>query len=204
LHRRGARAGIGVVVARPERGPLPTPAELTEQARNLLGAWGLADRAAAVKAGWNPRLRTTAGRAFWHENRIELNPNLLQDHTASVAEVLAHEAAHLAAFLLYGGRIRPHGREWRKLMRQAGHRPAACHRLPLGNLRRRRYLYLRMCEPCGHRLIVRSLRYGRCHRCGRRGRWLVLRTGSGAQGYAALRALSPAEVRARCIMAPSS
>jgi SprT protein len=187
------------VVARAGSG-LPTPSELTEQVRTLLGAWGLLERAAAVKADWNPRLRTTAGRAFWNENRIELNPNLLQDHAHSVHEVLVHEAAHLAAFLLHGPRIRPHGREWRQLVRQAGHRPAACHRLPLQGLRRRRYLYLRMCDPCGHRLIVRALRYGRCHRCGQRGRWLVLRAGAGAAGHAALRALSRAEVRARCIM----
>lgn len=156
-----------------------------------------------MEAGWNPRLRTSAGRAFWTQGRIELNPHLLREHQGRVTEVLVHEAAHVAAFLLHGKRIRPHGREWQHLMRQAGQRPAACHRLPLHGLRRRRrrYLYLRMCDPCGDRLIVRSLRYGPCHRCGH-DRYLVLRSGGGAAGHAALRALSRAEVRARCIMPP--
>lgn len=178
---------------------LPDAVTVTRRAAELLAGWGVTD--ATVVAVWNPRLRTSAGRAFWQQGRIELNPGLLGAHPAQLPQVLCHETAHVAAFRLHGARIRPHGREWRELMLAAGHRPEACHRMVVAGRRRRRYLYLRVCEPCGDRSISRAVRYGRCHRCGRAGRWLVLRAAAGNTGLQALRSLSLAEVRQRCIMA---
>jgi predicted SprT family Zn-dependent metalloprotease len=43
--------------------------------------------------------------------------------------VLCHELAHLAARERHGDRIRPHGPEWKALMRAAGYEPKT--RLPL-------------------------------------------------------------------------
>jgi SprT protein len=40
-----------------------------------------------------------------------------------MAEVLCHEAAHVAAYELYGAKARPHGSEWAALVTAAGFRP---------------------------------------------------------------------------------
>ncbi len=40
-----------------------------------------------------------------------------------MAEVLCHEAAHVAAYELYGEKVRPHGSEWASLVTAAGFRP---------------------------------------------------------------------------------
>lgn len=178
------------------KSPLPNAAQLTTQAAQLLQTWGAP--ATGLRAVWNRRLRTSAGRAFWKKGRIELNPRLLARHPEQIPAVLAHEAAHVAAFRLHGPRIRPHGPEWAGLLQAVGQPTDACHHLPVRRAQRRRYLYLRVCEPCGQRRIARSVRYGPCHACGQDHRFLVLRAPAGRPGLAALRQLSLAEVRRRC------
>lgn len=178
------------------RPTLPDAAALTARARALLQGWGADPH--GVRASWNRRLRTSAGRAFWRKGRIELNPHLLRRHPGQIDGVLAHEAAHVAAFRLHGRGIRPHGPEWRALLQAVGLPAAACHHLPVPRVRRRRYLYLRVCEPCGGRRIGRAVRYGPCHACGQDRRFLVMRAPAGRQGLAALRALTLSEVRRRC------
>lgn len=39
-------------------------------------------------------------------------------------EVICHEAAHVAAFILHGARVRPHGPEWRALLARTGFKPS--------------------------------------------------------------------------------
>jgi predicted SprT family Zn-dependent metalloprotease len=84
---------------------------------------------------WNPRLRTTAGRAFLRTGVVELNPILLARHPAETRKVVIHEFAHLVAH-----KLRPrepaHGPTWRALMRAAGQPPRASHTLPVEDLRR--------------------------------------------------------------------
>ena len=80
----------------------------------------------AVEVSWNRRLATTAGRAFVRGGRIELNPRLLATVPDQIDSVLVHEAAHVAAFRLFGENIPAHGRHWRSLMRLAGCAPGSC------------------------------------------------------------------------------
>lgn len=100
-------------------------------------AWGAGEARKEFHWIWNPRLRTTAGRAFLREGRVELNPLLLARHPEVVRQVVIHEFAHLVAH-----RRRPrepgHGPAWRALMRAAGLLPRASHRLPVDDLRRPR------------------------------------------------------------------
>lgn len=111
-----------------------------------------------------------------------------------------HEAAHVAASRLFGARTPAHGRHWRALMAHAGLPPEPCHRLEVQGLRRRRFLYLRVCDACGRRAIGRSVRYPTC-RCGAGDRYLVMRAAASRAGLQALQRLSLPDLRRQCIMA---
>ncbi|MFO1077372.1 MAG: SprT-like domain-containing protein [Planctomycetota bacterium] len=178
--------------------PLPPVADLERRAAALLTAWRVHD--AVVEVLWNDRLSTSAGRAFVRNGRIELNPNLLADHPAHIETVLVHEAAHVAAFRLFGEAAEAHGRHWRALMRAAGHPPAITHDLPVPRRAssRRRHLYLRVCDACGDRTIQAAVRYGRCQGCSRRDSFLVLRAAATPAGRRALERVTAAEARRRC------
>ena len=178
---------------------LPTPESMARRCAELFAQWGVADTAVDVR--WNGRLSTTAGRAFVRRGCIELNPRLLARVPEALDGVLVDEAAHVAAHRLYGEGVAPHGRHWRALMRRAGHEPRVTHRLPVDGLRRRRraqagYLFLRMCDACGDRVVVERVRYGRCPRCSRRGDYLVVKTRSSGAGRRALERMTVTDVRA--------
>jgi predicted SprT family Zn-dependent metalloprotease len=187
---------------------LPSAAELETRASELLASWRVADT--RLRVVWNEKLTTTAGRAFQRRGRIELNPTLMERAPDQLPMVLTHEAAHLAAFRLFGANIPPHGRHWRSLMRLAGHEPAITHDIPVDDLRagacsgrrgsarprRRRLVYLRVCDACGDRQLMAAVRYGRCRGCSARDSFLVMKTAATPAGRAALARLSLADVRA--------
>jgi SprT protein len=80
-----------------------------ESARSL----GLSELARKVRVAWNPRMRTTAGRAWWPDRTIELNPKLRDFDPEELWRTLKHELAHLVAYERSGRRrIDPHGPEW--------------------------------------------------------------------------------------------
>lgn len=177
---------------------LPTEAALQERAAELFRGWRVLDT--DVEVTWNGRLSTTAGRAFVQSGRIELNPRLLAKQPDQIDVVLTHEAAHVAAFRLFGANIPAHGRHWRSLMRHAGQAPEVCHKMPVDDLRRRRrarYLYLRLCASCGERVVLEQVRYGRCSGCSSRDSYLVVKTKATAAGRRALLRMSDDDVRAR-------
>jgi len=178
---------------------LPAAVELELRAAELLARWRVLDTKLVVV--WNDRLTTTAGRAFQRNGRIELNPTLLARAPDQVPVVLAHEAAHIAAFRLFGANIPAHGRHWRSLMRLAGQPPEVTHRIPLRGVRaaerrRRRYVYLRVCDRCGDRALLASPRYGRCQGCSARDSFLVVKAPASPAGRAALAGMSLGDVRA--------
>jgi len=176
---------------------LPTEEHLQRRAAELFAQWRVKET--EVEVTWNRRLSTTAGRAFVRSGRIELNPRLLANATDQVETVLTHEAAHVAAFRLFGDNIPAHGRHWRSLMRLAGHEPAVTHRIPLDGIKRRRsrrFVYLRLCGACGDRVVQSSVRYGRCPGCSSRTEYLVLKARATAAGRRALENLTDLEVRA--------
>lgn len=177
---------------------LPAPEQLQQRCAELFAEWRVLDT--AVDVVWNARLSTTAGRAYVRRGCIELNPRLLSKVPHEIDGVLIHEAAHVAAYRLFGGNIPAHGRHWRSLMRLAGQEPNVTHTLPVEDLRRRstrkRYLYLRFCGACGDRVVVEQVRYGRCPGCSRRDDYLVVKTRASAAGRRALQQMSDADVRA--------
>jgi len=183
---------------------LPPVAELERRAADLFAAWRVLDTKVTVE--WNERLTTTAGRAFVRKGHIELNPTLLARAPDQVDVVLVHEAAHIAAYRLFGGNIPHHGRHWRGLMRLAGLPPDVTHDIPVDDLvarrpaakgrRRRASWYLRVCEACGDRVIAAAVRYGRCGGCDSRDSFLVMKAPATEAGKAALERMSFDQVRA--------
>ena len=74
----------------------------------------LGELARKVRVSWNPRMQTTAGRAWWPDRAIELNPKLKECEPEELWRTLKHELAHLVAYERCGRRrIDPHGPEWR-------------------------------------------------------------------------------------------
>lgn len=126
---------------------------------------GLARLAATLRVEWNPRLRTSAGRAWPQEGRIELNPAIAGFGGDEVRRTLLHELAHLVAHHRAGRRrIAPHGPEWRRACADLGiPGEAARHRLPLRPVRQRRRFAYR-CPACA-KVIRRARRMRREAAC---------------------------------------
>lgn len=100
-----------------------------QQVEHIAGA-SFAQR---ISVTWNARMRSTAGRAYWPEARVELNPQLLSISLDEVRQTLLHELAHLLAYHRSGRRrIAPHGAEWQLACSDLGiPGEKVTHRLPL-------------------------------------------------------------------------
>lgn len=96
-----------------------TVADLKRRARRWLREWG---SASDFNVTTNGRLRRSRGRVIAAVRTIELRPDVLTAGPAELLETLCHEAAHVAVLDLAPG-ARPHGREWRQLMIDAGFDP---------------------------------------------------------------------------------
>lgn len=139
--------------------------ELTRRANALVKELGLAPKLPCVCVIWNKRLRTAAGKAFYRDARIELNPRLQLLESPRREEesdrTFLHELAHLVAHARNRRRrIRPHGPEWRQACADLGiPDESACHDLPFAARRmRRKYGY--RCPRCGTVLKrVRRIRH---------------------------------------------
>lgn len=111
--------------------------------------FGLPELARKVRVVWNPRMRTTAGRAWWPTRHIEMNPKLKDISETEVWRTLKHEFAHLIAYERCGRRrIEPHGIEWQDACAELGiPGESARHSLPLkGRRMKRKYAYV--CPSC--------------------------------------------------------
>ncbi|MDG2123709.1 MAG: SprT-like domain-containing protein [Verrucomicrobiales bacterium] len=155
----------------PPRDPLIPAAALAHQARSHATRLGLHDLAATLNVRWNPRLRTTAGRAYRNENRIELNPALGSIDTSieETERTLLHELAHLIAYTRAGRRrIEAHGPEWRQACADIGIAgESRTHTLALAPSRKIRRKYAYRCPSCGEVVlrVKRFQRYSACFPC---------------------------------------
>lgn len=134
----------------------------------VLKRLGLSSLEGRVSVVWNGRMRTTAGRAFWPEGRIELNPKLREVAPEEVRRTMLHELAHLVAYARAGRRaIKAHGPEWRRACVDVGiPDERVTHSLPLpGRTMRRRWRYT--CPVCGEWFdrVRRMKRYAGCYAC---------------------------------------
>jgi len=171
--------------------PLPGQPVLRAIASRLGAAWEAPHLGDKVRIGYNPRLRTTLGRAMLDERRVELNVRLLSRHRGELIPLLAHELAHVVVHMRYG-RVGAHGRHFRTLMRAVNMSPRATHDLPVKQLarRRKRYLYLHRCSSCGYSFVAKSVRRGYyCTACGPGMSWDIYRAANTPQGRESLAAV---------------
>lgn len=131
--------------ARPGRDDGGLTAWCAETSANLL----LPELSRKVRVVWNPRMQTTAGRAWWPDRVIELNPKLRDCEPDQVWRTLKHELAHLIAYERSSRRrIDPHGPEWQAACAElgiAGEQPY--HTLPFKRRRmKRNHAYI--CPNC--------------------------------------------------------
>ncbi len=172
---------------------------MTDALHRWLCVWGCP--AGGTTAHWNPRLRTTAGRAFPRGGRVELNPNLLAVRCGTLAfdAVMVHEAAHLAVHRLLGPNLPPHGEGWRGLVREAGFEPTVHHGLIEGRESAtscQKHAYLHFCDLCEARQVQGHEPPAKCRACGARGVFLTVRATATPAGLARLEGLCAAEIRA--------
>lgn len=98
---------------------------------------------------------TTAGMAIplkWH---LRINPVLMRDNVDDFLDnTIPHELSHLIAHQLYGDKIRPHGREWRSVMRALGCEPSTYHSMDvlMSYLHKYGEAYLYRCDCSEHPL----------------------------------------------------
>lgn len=131
--------------------------------------WGIKTLEDHLTLKISGRMINSLGNCRLEAATISLNRTLLDPRNEEVfREVLCHEAAHAAVFLLYGKGCRPHGPEWKALMKTAHYTPRV--KIPdreihgrLSTGKRGRYRYTHRCLNCGK--IFRSRRTDRRWRC---------------------------------------
>ena len=143
-------------------------ADLTASCVKCLKDLGMSDLATKVSVVWNNRMRTTAGRAFWPESKIEMNPKLRAIGEAQVEQTLLHELAHIVAYARCGRRrIAPHGVEWRQACADLGIAgESVTHNLPLpGRRQAKRWRY--SCSSCGEGFdrVRKMKQLAACYHC---------------------------------------
>ena len=143
-------------------------AEMQRMVREKLTSLGLEQFAAEVTVSWQPRLRSTAGRAYFHQNLVELNPRLTELGEDELERTLWHEVAHLVAHHRNRRRrIAPHGIEWQQACAELGiPGESATHHLPLPSHK----IAPKFTYRCPHCLTeiprVRKMkRYSACYSC---------------------------------------
>ena len=160
----------------PEK-PLPTLPVLRKIVAHFEAPWDAPGLAKQVRIGYNPRLRTTIGRAALQAMRVELNPRLLIDHPQELVPTIGHELAHLVAHKKFG-LVEPHGLEFQALMRAVGLSTKATHNLPVAHLRqkRQRFIYVHKCSDCGMTFAARSQKRNHyCKTCGPSMTWDIFK-----------------------------
>jgi SprT protein len=92
---------------------------------------------------------TFAGYAYFSRWHIRLNHILLQENIEKFeSSTLPHELAHLINRYLYGKKVKPHGPEWKAVMRRLGLEPERCHSYDVDNSRTTTKVYGYVCSCC--------------------------------------------------------
>ncbi len=109
--------------------------------------------------------------------RLRFNPALMaQNRDHFIRTAVGHELAHAVAALVYGRKIKPHGREWQSIMVLFGLEPERCHDYDLSRVKVRRLQRFRYRCACReheltsirHRRIQSGERSYICRACGQK------------------------------------
>jgi SprT protein len=131
------------------------------------------------RVNYNLRGRV-AGKAFCTfnncgdvvESEVRLNAQLLIENQQSfIDRTVGHELAHIVAYQLYGKEIKPHGREWKMVMKMFGQEPSRCHSFDVSNVSTRKtHTYECGCRTfqltsVRHNKIIKGKSSYTCNRC---------------------------------------
>ena len=105
------------------------PPRLAHALERWANLWKLPNLPSRSSIEWSSRLTRSLGCCYPHRGKVRLAARLQSADLELLEEVLCHEMAHLAAHELHGQRIRPHGTEWKTLIKAAGYEPKT--RLPV-------------------------------------------------------------------------
>jgi predicted SprT family Zn-dependent metalloprotease len=116
----------------------------------------------------NQRLTSSVARCVASRDIIELSPAAATRSRRLQREMICHEAAHQVAWERYGRVARPHGPEWRSLVKAAGFEPKATL-VRCGERRRRATntaTFLHICPVCQFsKRAKRRVAQWRCPEC---------------------------------------
>jgi predicted SprT family Zn-dependent metalloprotease len=142
---------------------LCTLPDVSDRALDMLEASGFAD----LPVEWNPRLKTTAGRARFRRRpedkvllpyTIQLNVCLRTEGPEATKKTFLHELAHVIA-----GHGEGHGPRWKAICRQLGGTGERCHEYD--TMQRTGNKVVGKCERCDFKVIrTRKLMAGRTYR----------------------------------------
>ena len=106
-------------------------AKVKEATEKAYAVWGCPELMAKTKFEWNARFKSRGADACYRPaikvGTIRLSMDIWPHFTEKQRyETAVHEAAHIAAAYLYGGR-QGHGPKWKHMMRRMGLQPTRCH-----------------------------------------------------------------------------
>lgn len=114
----------------------------------------------------------TAGSARLQSQQLRFNPVLLKDNVDMfLSDVIPHEVSHLLVYQLFG-RTRPHGQEWRHIMRQVfACEPRTTHAMDISKVAGKTFDYRCGCGVIAlsirrHNKVMRGQQQYRCRTCG--------------------------------------
>jgi predicted SprT family Zn-dependent metalloprotease len=149
--------------------------------------WGIPHLGDEVGLRVSSRFRRSLGS--YHARRIEITLAawLIDGPANLLREVLCHEAAHAAVHYVHGDCVRPHGKEWRSFMEQAG--VPGRVRIPASELPESQQVALlktrvweHRCPVCQTTWLARTRvtrwRCSRCRESGRSGELVIERVAS--------------------------
>ena len=133
----------------------------------LCSLWGIECIADQIRVEFSSRMTRSLGRTQSLRKIIRLNSKLSTSLGGHLEEVLCHELAHIAAIHKFGRSIRPHGKEWQALVRQASYAPnirmvlnGQCNTSPRTNT------FRHVCPVChSERIAKRRMTRWRCKNC---------------------------------------
>jgi len=146
-----------------------------------------------ITVRYSARLRSSLAVCYAERKLIHLN-RALQNFSAELVRVtLIHELAHLSVYMKHGRAVRPHGLEWRALMRGVGYPAETCMKIApelavrFPTQSRRRIVHA--CIHCGWRRVSgRRCSRWRCRQCLEAGRSGVLAVSEESVGRPSRRA----------------
>jgi SprT protein len=109
-------------------------------------------------------IQRTFGIVKQSTSSIRFNRLLMEENfQAFIDDVAPHETAHVIARQVYGGKIKPHGQEWKMIMRDVLNKsPSVTHQFDVTRASPKPFIYQCECDDVQHALS--AIRHNRIQR----------------------------------------